>query len=195
MPDPVGDAEGAEFGEVAIVEDQDEMTGLVAEALQHVTVPPGEVPDVARVEIVGLGKAAWVDDGGANAPLDDEGPLGRGGVPVQFAHRARLKPHRNPGNSLGDRQLRDGGLLAVTVADDLALRLLQREFEGRQVLAGQDGIRNVVHEARIAGDGRLRPGQRCQRGHGCGGGKKLPALRIGHGALLARRGIDCEIRR
>ena len=164
MSDPVGDAEGAEFGEVAVVEDQDEVTGLVAEALQHVAVAAREVPDVAGVEIVGLGEAAWVDDGGADAALKNERPFGRGGVPVQFAHRAGLKPHRDAGDPLGDRQLRNRRLLAVTVADDLAVRLLQREFEGRQILARERWVRNIVHETRIATGGRLGPTQRCQRG-------------------------------
>jgi hypothetical protein len=81
---------------------------------------------------------------------------------MELAHRTRLDPHRNPGNSLGDRQLRNGRLLAVAVADDLALRFLKGEFECRQVLARQVWVRNVVHEAWIAGYGRLRPAQRCQ---------------------------------
>ena len=125
-----------------------------------------------------------IDDGGADAALEHERPFGRGGVPVQFAHRAGLKPHRDAGDSLGDRQLRDRRLLAVTVADDLAVRLLQREFEGRQILARERWVGNIVHETRIATGGRLGPTQRCQRGHACGG-QKLPALRIGHGALPA----------
>src|SRR5207237_7532288 len=82
VSDPVGDAEGAEFGEVTVVENQDEVTGLVAKALQHVAVAAREVPDVAGVEIVGLGKAAWIEDGGADAALKYERPFGCGGVPV-----------------------------------------------------------------------------------------------------------------
>ena len=115
------------------------MARLVAQAFEHVAVAAGEVPDVARLEVVGLGVAAWIDDRGADAALEDERPLGGGGVPVQFAHRARLEPHRDAGDPLGDRQLLDGGFLAVAVADDLAFRLLQRELEGRQFLAGEHG--------------------------------------------------------
>src|SRR5712671_1358555 len=48
MSDPVGDAEGAELGKVAVVEDQDEMAGFCAQALQHVAVAAREIPDVAR---------------------------------------------------------------------------------------------------------------------------------------------------
>ena len=189
MADPVGDAEGAELGEVAVVEDQDEVAGLVAEALQHVAVAAREVPDVAGLEVVGLGEAAWVDDGGADAALENERPLGGGGVPVQLAHRAGLEPHRDAGDPLGDRQLLDRRLLAVAVADDLAFRLLQRELEGRQILARERWVRNVVHETRIAAGGRQGRGQRCQRDGSCGG-QKIPPLRIGHDALPLRA---CEM--
>ena len=185
MPDPVGDAECAEFGEIAVVEDQDEVTRLVTEALQHMTVATREVPDVTWIEIVGLGEAVWVDDGGADAALENERPLRRGGVPVQLAHRAGLKPHRDASDPLGNRQLRNRRLLAVTVADDLAFRLLQREFEGRQILARECWVRNVVHETRIAAGRREGRSQRCQRDGSCGG-QKIPPLRIGHDALPLR---------
>src|SRR5581483_11639724 len=132
---PVGDAKRAELGKVAVIEYQNEMTGLVTQTLQHVTVAAGEVPDIARIEVVRLGEAARTDHRGADAPLDDERPFGRGGVPVEFAHCAGFNPHRNPGNSLGDRELRDGCLFPITAADDLALRLLKGELECRKVLA------------------------------------------------------------
>ena len=76
------------------------MTGLVAEALQHVAVPARKIPDIAGIEIVGLGKAGRIDHGGADPAFEDEGPFGRGGVPVQLAHRAGLELHRHAGNAL-----------------------------------------------------------------------------------------------
>ena len=88
MPDPVGDAERAELGEVAVVEDQDEVARLVAQALEHVAVAARKVPDVARLEVVGFGGSAGRNHRGANATTSDKGPFGGGGVPVQFAHRA-----------------------------------------------------------------------------------------------------------
>ena len=57
MADPVGDAERAELREVAVVEDQDEVARLVAQAFEHVAVAAREVPHVARLEVVGLGVA------------------------------------------------------------------------------------------------------------------------------------------
>ena len=94
MPDPVGDGEGAEFGEIAVVEDQDEVARLVVEALQHVAVAARKIPDVAGLEIVGFGRALRIDHGGAHAALQHERPLRGGGVPVQLAHR--------PGSSFMD---------------------------------------------------------------------------------------------
>ena len=54
VADPVGDAEGAELGEVAVVEDEDEVAGPVAERLDDVAVAAREIPDVAGFEVVGL---------------------------------------------------------------------------------------------------------------------------------------------
>ena len=187
VPDPVGDGERAELGEIAIVEDQDEVTRLVAQALQHVAVAARKIPDVAGIEIVGLGCALRIDHRGAHASLQHEGPFRGGGVPVQFAHRAGLELHGDAGNALGDRQLGDGRFLAKAVADHLALALLQREFEGRQLLVRERGIGDVVHEARIAGGGLVGAGQRRQRGDGGGSGQKLATMRIGHVALLNGR--------
>jgi hypothetical protein len=53
-------------------------------------------------------------------------------------------------------------LLAVAVADDLAVRFLQREFESRQILAREGWVRNIVHETRIATGGQLGCAQRRQ---------------------------------
>ena len=74
-------------------------------------------------------------------------------------------------------------LLPITLPCDC----LQREFEGRQLLVGERGIGDVVHEARIAGCRRCVPGKRGERRDAGGGRQKLPAMRIGHDALLMRR--------
>ena len=83
---PVGDAERAELGEVAIVENQNEMRRLVAEAFEHVAVTAREIPNVARLEIVSLGIAAGPEDRGPHPARDHERPFGRRCVPMQFAH-------------------------------------------------------------------------------------------------------------
>ena len=77
VADPVGDAERAELGEVAVVEDQDEVGRLVAQAFEHVAVAAGEVPDVARLEVVGLGVPLRVDDRRPDPPLDARRPTRR----------------------------------------------------------------------------------------------------------------------
>src|SRR4051794_20471627 len=67
---PVSDAECAEFREVAIVKDQNEMSWFVAQALEHVPVTAGEIPDVARLELVRLGIAIGIDHRRADAAFD-----------------------------------------------------------------------------------------------------------------------------
>jgi hypothetical protein len=53
MSDPVGDAEGAEFGEVAVVEDQDEVTSSsrIAPGSRRIETPaiPLEIGSCATV--------------------------------------------------------------------------------------------------------------------------------------------------
>src|SRR5262245_1892562 len=122
MANPVADAERAKFGEVAVVENQYEMSRLISQALEHMTVSAWEVPDVARFEIVGLGAAAGIDHGGPHAAVEYEGPFGGGGVPMHFAHCARLQDHRNTGDTFGNRQLLDGRFPAHAAADHLADR-------------------------------------------------------------------------
>ena len=90
---PIGDAEGAVFGEAAVVEDQDEVRFLAADVQDGMAVAAREVPNVARIEVVGFRLAVRPDDRGADAALDDKGPLGGVGVPVQFAEAARFQTH------------------------------------------------------------------------------------------------------
>jgi hypothetical protein len=122
--------------------------------------------------------ALRIDDCGANAALDDECPFGCRGVPVKLAHRARFEPHGDPGDAFGDWQLLDRRLLAVTSADDLSLRFLQGKLEGRQVIAREERIGDVVHEARIAGRRRLRCGHSCRSKRGAD--KNVASLHFGH---------------
>jgi len=52
--DPVGDREGAVFGERAVVERQDEVAGLVADRLDRVAMALREEPQIARNVVVDL---------------------------------------------------------------------------------------------------------------------------------------------
>ena len=151
--DPVADAERAELGEVAVVENEEEMAGLVAERFDDVAVATREIPEVAGTEIVGLRMAGRIDHRGADQSFGDKPPLRRRGVPMQFAHHAGLQPHGNAGDAFRNRQLRDGRLLAIAAAVDATFGFLQLEFESRQLAAGRNGIRNVVLERAAASFG------------------------------------------
>jgi hypothetical protein len=52
---PVGDAERAEFGKVAVVEHEDEVARLVAQGLEDMAVTARKIPDIAGSKIIGLG--------------------------------------------------------------------------------------------------------------------------------------------
>ena len=152
VSEPIGEAERAEFGEVAVVEDEDEVAGFVAEALEHVAVAAGEVPDVARGEVVDAASALRIDDRGSHPATDDKRPFGGGRMPVELAHHPRLEPHRHAGDPLRDRQLLDRRLLAVAAAEDTTPRLLQGKGELGERVLGEKRVGDVVHERRIAGD-------------------------------------------
>src|SRR5690349_3481297 len=97
MPDPVRDAEGAELGEIAVVEDQDEFARARPDALDRMSMPAWEVPDVAFAEIDDLALPLRIDRRDATIALDHIGPFGGIGVPVQFAQPARIELHQHTG--------------------------------------------------------------------------------------------------
>ena len=90
VTNPVANTEGAEFGEITVVEHQDEVARLVAERFDDMAMTAREIPDIARREIVGFGATFGIDDGGAYQAFDHEGPFRRRGVPMKLAHDARL---------------------------------------------------------------------------------------------------------
>ena len=189
VADPVGDAEGAELGEVAVVEDQDEVARLVAEAFEHVAVAAGKIPDVAGLEVVGLGEAA-----ADRSRWCGRGPRGR--TPIRPRWRASASSRIAPGSSFIETPaipLEIGNCVTVASLPKLLPITLPSDFSSANLKVGsslpdRSGIGNVVHEARIAGERGLRPAQCGQRGDAGGRDQKLPTLRIGHGALLAERG-------
>ncbi len=130
--DPVGDAESAELGEMPVVEDQQEMARAGPQVLQNVAVAAREIPGIAHTEIGDVGLPFRSDHGSAAAALDHVGPLRGERMPVQLADRARVQPHGNAGDALGNRELLDGGLLGRTAWADpvgLLLEIVLEVFE------------------------------------------------------------------
>src|SRR6267378_1734703 len=101
------------------------MGGFIAQALEHVSVSTWKVPKVARLKFVRFGLACWIDHGRAYASSRDESPLGRGRVPVKFAHHSGLELHRHACDSFRDRQLLDRRFLPETVSQNFPLGFLQ----------------------------------------------------------------------
>ena len=122
MTDPIGDAEGAELGEITVVENQNEMRRFIAEALEHVRVAARKVPDVARLKVVRLRLPCRVDHGGAHASFQDERPFRSGCVPVKLPHHAGLKLHRHASDPFRDWQLFDSYFFSKAVPENFSLR-------------------------------------------------------------------------
>jgi len=83
--DPVGDRERAVPGEGAVVERQNEVAGIIADALDRVAVPLCEVPEIAGLEVIDLACAGGLKHDRLGAPLDHIGPLGGDCMPMQLA--------------------------------------------------------------------------------------------------------------
>lgn len=87
MRDPIIDVKGGARGiEIPIVENEQVLV-LIRQALDHVRLAFGEVPDVAFVQDLELVAAVFVDGADADLALVDVAPLGNA-VPVQLADAA-----------------------------------------------------------------------------------------------------------
>src|SRR5205823_3243723 len=136
VPDPIGDAERAELGEITVIKNQNELRRLVAETFQHVRMTAWKVPDVARIKVVRLGLSSRVDHGCAYTTFQDERPFRSGCVPMKLAHDAGLKLHRYARDSFRDRQLLDSYFFPDAVPKNFPFRFFQFEFESRQFFPG-----------------------------------------------------------
>src|SRR6266705_4573984 len=91
VTDPVGNTECAEFREVAVIENQNEMCQLIAETFEHVSVAAWKVPDVSRCKFVRFSFPRGVDHRGAHSAFGDERPFGSVRMPMKFAHQPVLE--------------------------------------------------------------------------------------------------------
>src|SRR5712672_4005781 len=90
------------------------------------TVTLGEVPQVARLEVVDLARARRLEHHRLASPVDDEGPFGGDGVPMQLARRARVEEHMDARDPLAHRELMDRRLLRPTAGGDLWIVAVER---------------------------------------------------------------------
>ena len=120
------------------------MCRFIPEAFQYVSVPARKIPNIARVKVVRLRLSRRIDHRGARTTFQHKRPFGGRCVPMQLAHHAWLKLHRDASDSFGDRQLFDSYFFAKTVPENLPLRFFQFEFERRQFFPGQQWVRKVV---------------------------------------------------
>src|SRR3984957_2940097 len=81
------------------------MARLVADRLDRMAMALGEIPEIARLEIIDLGLARGIKNDRLATAADHESPFLRDRMPVQFARSARVQEHVNAGQTLHDRQL------------------------------------------------------------------------------------------
>jgi hypothetical protein len=129
--DPIGDREGAVLREGAVVEQQDEVAGLVVARLDRVAVTLREEPKVARLIVVDLARPRRVEDHGLAAAVDHTGPFGRDRVPVKLSGGAGIEKHVHARGPLADGELVDRGLLGPAAGRDLRNVALEGEAEVR----------------------------------------------------------------
>ena len=136
VADPIGNAEGAELGEITVVENENEMCRFIPEAFEHVSVATRKIPNVARIKVVRLRLPGRIDHSGAHTSFQDERPFRSGRMPVQLAHHAGFKLHRYARDSFRDRQLLDSYSFAKTVPENFSSGFLQLEPKTGQFFSG-----------------------------------------------------------
>jgi len=160
VADPIADAERAEFREIAVVEHQQELTILVADAFDRMTEPAREVPDIAGGKVDDLCLVLRVDRGDAALPLDHIGPFRRVSMPVQFAQPAGRELHQHAGKFFGNGKLGDRRLLRPPAVPGLRSYFAQFKTERGKLRAGE--------HRRCRAERRLSVGRAVGRG-GCSG--------------------------
>jgi len=102
-----------------------------------------EIPDVARLKVIGFRVPLRVDDSCSYQAGDDEGPFRGRSMPVQLAHGAGSKIMETlqcPSRSAIARP----SLLGQHSPRSLYRSTFELEFERGQFFAGQQGIGNIV---------------------------------------------------
>ena len=135
MAEPIGDGEGSELGEIAVVEDEHEGANAGTDPLNRVAMTAREIPDVAGAEIDDLGLSLRIDGGDAAVSVDHIGPFGGVGVPMQLAQTAGIERHIDPGKLVGDRELGDRDLLGGAAVADLGLGVVEGSAERGKLAA------------------------------------------------------------
>src|SRR5215813_2714453 len=102
------------------------MARLVTDALDRMAVAPGEIPKIAGLVVVDLARARRLDHHRLASPVDDEGPFGGDGVPVQLARCSRVEKHMDAREPFAYRELMERRLLRPTARGDFRIAAVER---------------------------------------------------------------------
>ena len=141
MGDPLGQQQGVELRRLAVVEADDELATVLADALQRMRQTGREVPEATLAHVLDVGAAVLIDGGDTADALGHEGPFGEH-VPVHLADAAARQAHVDAGDRLGDLEIFLGHLACPTAVLDAARGVVERGPEHRQGTNVSRGRRN-----------------------------------------------------
>ena len=145
MVQPVGQQERLELVEVAVVEDQQELAAILAQALNRVRYAAREQPEISFVHVFHERPALLIDCRDARAAGRHIGPLGAH-MPVQFADAAGDQTHLHASHLLRQREVAHRHLASPAARLDAFVRHGKGILERR--LAARIGLRRV-HRIRL----------------------------------------------
>lgn len=106
---PVGQDKGRLLREVAVIENEEELSSVLTKTLQRVRDTAGEVPQVALLQVVDEVAALIVESSDTDLTVKNVCPLGLL-VPVKLTNDALVEPHVDASELNAGGKLTDGGL-------------------------------------------------------------------------------------
>lgn len=122
---PIGEQECRVLGEVAVVEDEEELGAIGTEALQRVRVARWEVPEVALLEVIDKATTLGVERSDADLALENVRPLSLL-VPMQLTDNALVQTHIHTSELLAGSKLANRCLSGPPTLFDANMRVCKR---------------------------------------------------------------------
>ena len=130
MSHPVGDQEGFEFVEIAVIKNQQEPAAVRAQPLNRMWNAGREQPQIALGDIGDETFCVAIYASDSRVAIEHHGPFG-GDVPMKFADAASGKPHFNTGDCFGDGKFSGCDLAGPAAAFEPLSGKGKRIFEWR----------------------------------------------------------------
>src|SRR6476660_1489848 len=126
--EPVAQQECVVLVEVSIVEDQQELASVRAQALYRMWNAAGKIPEIADAHVIDKVSSLGVDGGDTGGTVQHVSPFGLL-VPMQLAYAAGVEPHLNAGNRFRNAKLPLCDLTGPAAVGLSHMRVGKREAE------------------------------------------------------------------